>query len=191
MTTSLHAQPPAALDAIEKATAESGFGMPSDRETGSLLRMLCVSRPARRFLEIGTGTGLSACWMLDGMDSKSILLSIDIDPDLIAIAKAHISDVRAHLIPGDALETMASLEPDSFDLIFADALPGKYEEFDLTVSLLRSGGICVLDDMLPQSNWPENHQPRVDALMQKIASDPALEYCFLNWSTGIVLCTKR
>ena len=181
---------PPALEQIERATIEANFSMPSDRETGSLLRTLCSAKPGGRFLEIGTGTGLSACWMLSGMSADSSLLSIDNDETVSAIAQHHLSDPKIEFAIGDGLLVLQSLENNSFDLIFADAMPGKYESFDLTVCLLRTGGFCVLDDMLPQSNWPEGHQARVDELMRTIVADTRLTATFLQYSTGLVLCTK-
>ena len=181
---------PVKLESIEMATRECEFDMPSDRETGSLLRMLCAANPKGRFLEIGTGTGLSACWMLDGMDDQSTLLSIDNDESVVGIARCHLSDSRISFVVKDGLDAIIDLSPGTFDLIFADAMPGKYECFDQTVRLLRPGGLCVLDDMLPQDNWPEGHQSRVDDLIESIKGNESLSYTFMNWSTGICLCTK-
>ena len=62
---------------IAEATKLSGFTMASDVLTGSLLRTLASSKPAGRFLELGTGTGLSTSWILDGMDEYSLLTSVD------------------------------------------------------------------------------------------------------------------
>ncbi|MEJ7912707.1 MAG: SAM-dependent methyltransferase, partial [Chitinophagaceae bacterium] len=62
---------------IVKATKEHGFTMPSDILTCSLLRTLAASKPAGKFLELGTGTGLSTSWILDGMDTHSSIISVD------------------------------------------------------------------------------------------------------------------
>jgi hypothetical protein len=34
--------------------------------------------------------------------------------------------------------------------------------------LLRAGGFYVIDDLLPQSNWPDGHAPKVPALVDDI-----------------------
>jgi SAM-dependent methyltransferase len=49
---------PTALEAILRETADLGFSMASESQTGSLLRTLAASKPAGRFLELGTGTGV-------------------------------------------------------------------------------------------------------------------------------------
>ena len=64
---------PKLLDTILRDTTDAGFTMPSDYQTGALLRTLAASRLHARLLELGTGTGLSAAWILDGMDTASIL----------------------------------------------------------------------------------------------------------------------
>src|SRR5437868_1979068 len=72
-------QIPAAYPAIMEATNTAGFTMASDILTCSLLRTLAASKPAGKFLELGTGTGLATSWILQGMDHESSLLSIDND----------------------------------------------------------------------------------------------------------------
>ena len=58
---------------------EIGFSMPSDLYIGNLLKTLITSKPHSNLLELGTGIGLSLSWMVDGMDSKSMLTTIDND----------------------------------------------------------------------------------------------------------------
>jgi len=64
---------------IQKATLENGFTMASDLAACSFLRTLTGTKPGGDFLELGTGTGLSTAWILDGMDKNSSLTSIDFD----------------------------------------------------------------------------------------------------------------
>lgn len=77
---------PAKLDSIINDTERLGFDKASEPKTGSLLRTLAASKPKRRFLELGTGTGLSAACILSGMDEESTLISLDNDPEAQDIA---------------------------------------------------------------------------------------------------------
>ena len=87
---------------IDHATKENGFTMPSDILTCSLLRTLAASKPSGKFLELGTGTGLSTSWILDGMDSSSKLTSFDNDESLLAIAQKFLGhDTRLNLVHSD------------------------------------------------------------------------------------------
>lgn len=147
---------PEALEAIEYETAKSGFTMPSERKTGSLLRTLTAAKPGGRFLELGTGTGLSTAWLLSGMDQAAQLDSVDTDLAVLGIAQRHLagdSRVRFHNCDGE--EFIARATPASYDTIFADAWPGKYTRLDETLELLKVGGsilstICVRSQIGPQ-----------------------------------------
>ena len=183
---------PAQYDAIETASKAIGFSMPSDLLTGALLRTLAALKPDGTLLEIGTGTGLATAWLLAGMDENSTLISIDSEADYQAIAREHLSnDNRLHLSCGDAGEWLENYDSDSLDLIFADAWPGKYANLDTTLNLLKPGGIYVIDDMLPQPNWPDGHDKNVDVLVSYLESRDDLQLVKLAWSTGIMLVVKK
>ncbi len=92
MTETIYQSIPASYYDIEKATKESGFSMASDVLTCSLLRTLASSKPSGSFLELGTGTGLSTSWILDGMDHNSRLISLDNDEKVLAIAKKYLGE---------------------------------------------------------------------------------------------------
>lgn len=78
-----------------------------------------------------------------------------------------------------------------YDLIFADTWSGKYRMLDEALSLLLRGGLYVIDDMLPQSNWPDGHADKVDALMAELTQRTDLHVCVMNWSCAVVLAARR
>ena len=84
--------PPAVIERIEVETNNPGVEMASDHQTGSLLRTLASTKSGGRILELGTGAGLSAAWMLGGMDAFSPLTSVDTDPSGVAIALRALGD---------------------------------------------------------------------------------------------------
>ncbi len=185
---------PPALPAIEEATQALGFSMASDRATGALLRTLAASKPGGSLLELGTGTGLATCWLLDGMDATARLLSLDNDPAVQGVAGYYLGDdPRLTLRTVDGDEALAELAAAGarFDLIFADTWPGKYRLLDLTLGLLRPGGFYVIDDLLPQPNWPPGHAQNVAALLDSLQRRQDLWLCPLDWSTGLALGVKR
>ena len=182
---------PAQLTAIEEETARLGFGMPSERDTGALLRVLAAGRPAGQLLEIGTGTGLATAWLLDGMDSVSLLHTIDTDREVVAVARRYLGDdPRVRFVVADAIGWLEAHRHLSFDLIFADAIPGKYEQFATAWDRLKSGGIYVIDDMQPQGNWPEGHGERVAGLLTSLNQRPDCKVVEMDWSTGLAIAVK-
>jgi predicted O-methyltransferase YrrM len=193
MNDATNLNPPHVLHSIEEATQAIGFMMASDHLTGSLLRTLAASKSAGKFLELGTGTGLATAWILDGMDSHSKLLTVDKDEALLAIAKKFLqNDARLEICTSDGGAFIQALEVsgEKFDLIFADTWAGKYTHFDEALSLLKTGGLYIIDDLLPQSNWPEDHPPKVAKLIQTLEQKHDFRVTKLNWSTGLIIAAK-
>lgn len=181
-------------EAILADSRTLGFSMPSDNQTGALLRVLAASKPCDRLLELGTGTGLGTSWILDGMDATATLVSIELDSVFQAVAKRHLgSDERLTLINCDGIDYLEKAATESFDLIYADTWPGKYIAFDHTLRILRRGGIILLDDMLPQPNWPADHPPKVKGLLARIDTLSPNEFHVVRqcWYTGHILIVKR
>jgi predicted O-methyltransferase YrrM len=179
---------------ITRRTIALGFAMASEPRTGAMLRTLAAAKPRGRLLELGTGTGLSTAWLLDGMDPDARLITVDVDPVVQAVARAVLGDdKRLEIIAADAAEFLRHYagDPAAFDLIFADAMPGKYELLDLALGLLRPGGFYVIDDMLPQANWPAGHADRVPVLLADLVRCSELQVVNLAWSSGLVIAARR
>ena len=184
--------PPPILAQIENETKALGFKMASEPQTGSLLRTLAASKPKGKFLELGTGTGLSACWILDGMDNASTLITVENDASVLAVAQQHLaSDNRITMHLSDGETCIDNLQGQTFDFIFADTWPGKFYHLDETLALLALGGFYIIDDLLPQPAWPKDHAPKVPKLIETLESRSDLCLTNFNWATGIVVATKR
>jgi predicted O-methyltransferase YrrM len=182
---------PSVLEALLRDTERAGFTMASEPKTGSLLRALAASKPGRRFLELGTGTGVGTAWLLAGMDSSSYLDSVDTDETVQQIARCHLGHdarVRFHLTDGAAF--LAQARPGHFDFIFADAWPGKFSQLELALSLLGVGGIYLVDDLLPQPTWPEGHAPKVSLLIDQLESTRGFAATKLAWASGIMILVR-
>jgi predicted O-methyltransferase YrrM len=182
---------PAALEAILADTAAHGFTMASEPKTGALLAALAASKPGGRLLELGTGTGLGTAWLLSGMDAASHLDTIDTDPKVVAIARAHLEkDARVTFHVMDGADFISRSPRDRYDLIYADAWPGKFTHLDQTLSLLRGGGIYFIDDLLPQPNWPDGHAAKVPALIDAIESRSGCVTVKLSWASGLMIAVR-
>jgi predicted O-methyltransferase YrrM len=192
MTNKISQPLPAAYEGIDQATRLAGFTMASDPLTGCLLRTLAASKPSGRFLELGTGTGLSTAWILDGMDAGASMVSIDNDPALTAIAEQYLGkDTRLQLVTNDAATWVANHPGGRFDYIFADTWVGKYLQLEEVLAMLNKGAFYIVDDMLPQSNWPEGHQEKADELAAHLESRTDLLLTRQAWASGIIIAVKR
>jgi predicted O-methyltransferase YrrM len=185
------ASPPPSLDAIRRDAAALGFIMSCESKTGALLRALAAAKPNGRLLELGTGTGFGAAWLLAGMDRGSTLVSVDNDAQVQAVARRHLAaDERVTFVQMDAAAYLEQAAPDSFDLIYADAGPGKFSQRDRALSLLKAGGIYFVDDLLPQRSWPAGHAPRVPRLIEELSEQPGFVALQLAWASGLMILVK-
>ena len=192
MMEQINQSPPPFYAEINQATQTAGFTMASDVLTCSLLRTLAASKPAGRFLELGTGTGLSTAWILGGMDGASSLVSIDNAKEFLAIARNFLhGDKRLQLVETDGEEWITNNKAQKFDYIFADTWHGKYFLLDEVLSMLNKGGLYIIDDMLHQPNWPEGHDEKVSKLIDDLEKRKDLVLTKQNWATGIIVATKR
>src|SRR5688572_17286004 len=192
MTEEITQRIPKNYNEIDAATKLSGFTMASDILTCSLLRTLAASKRSCKFLELGTGTGLSTAWILDGMDNSSTLTSVDNDDRFLGIAKEFLgNDSRLDLVLHDGGEWMSNNGTQKFDYIFADTWHGKYLMLDEALSMLTTGGFYIIDDMLPQPNWPDGHHEKATRLLDELERRDDLILTKQIWATGIVVCVKK
>ncbi len=183
---------PEGYQAIKAASENIKFTMPSDLQTGSLLKTLATSKSNGRFLELGTGTGLSTAWILSGMGKNASLISVDYDDMLLAIANEHLGfDKRLSLVSSDGEDWINDNALLKFDFIFADTWHGKYLMLDEVLEMLNPGGLYILDDMLPQPNWPEGHAEKAITLVETLQLRGDLALTILDWGTGFVIAAKN
>ena len=177
---------------ILKDTHALGFDQLSDENIGSLLSTLCASKVNGKFLELGTGTGLSTSWMLHGMSSSSTLITVDNDSSLTKVAKKHLSsDHRVEFVTDNGENLIKELSHSSVDLIFADTWPGKYNHLEEALSLLKIGGLYIIDDMTPIKSWPESHTQLALKLEKDLNSKSNFTFTKLNWASGIMVGVKN
>ncbi len=185
-------QEPPALSEILAETAKLDFTMASEPRTGALLQALAASKPAGRLLELGTGTGVATSWLLSGMDKKATLISLDVNEEFQDVARRTLdSDPRVTFITQDAAAFLWRQPAATFDLVFADAMPGKYEALDEALAVVKPGGFYVIDDMLPQPNWPEGHEEKVPALLSDLAANPDFRIVPITWASGLVIAVRK
>lgn len=166
--------------------------MASEPQTGSLLRTLAASKPGGRFLELGSGTGLSTAWLLDGMDGGAHLTTVDNDERVLSILTTHLGgDPRLTVVCADGDVFLGTHKTHQFDFIFADTWAGKYHSLDAALALVRPGGLYVIDDMSPQTNWPIGHADKVAHLIATLEKRQDFHITKMSWASGIIVAARR
>ena len=121
---------------------------------GAQLAVLSAACRATSILEVGTGTGVSGLWLLQGSPGAT-LTSIDLELEhqqhaRRAFTAAGVPSTRARLITGDAAEVLPRMNEGSYDIVLLDAGTEQILElFELALTLVRIGGtVCVHDALL-------------------------------------------
>ena len=162
---------------------------------GSLLKFLASTIDASNVVEIGTGTGVSGLWLFRGMNSAGVLTSIDSDQERQRAAKeifseAGIASNKIRLIAGRAIEVVAKLTDNAYDLMFISGDKLEYETLlDQSLRLLRPGGILVFNNILDDSNSADNEA--VKAVSEKIKDDSRLVSVMIPSGSGIIASSYR
>ncbi|MEU3652158.1 class I SAM-dependent methyltransferase [Streptomyces sp. NPDC032161] len=191
MRDTLYQRPPQ-LDGILADAARANFAMSCEDRTGSLLATLAASKPGGLFVELGTGVGAGAAWLTSGMDATARLITVEQDDDVQAIARRHLGDdPRIELVTADADTWLTEQEPgERFDFVYVDCRPGKYLRLPDLLALLKPGALYVVDDMLPQVTWPEDHQPRADGFLERLPDVHNLRATPMSWASGLVVAAR-
>lgn len=144
---------PASAASARSRAAELGVE-PISTGAGAVLRFLAAAIDARAVVEVGTGTGVSGLWLLDGMRPDGVLTTVDNEIEHQRSAKqvfagAGIPHSRTRVIGGSARDVLPRLTDGAYDLVFIDSDPADYVELlDEAIRLLRPGGVLAFDDAL-------------------------------------------
>jgi caffeoyl-CoA O-methyltransferase len=197
-----HSEPLPPLLAELTATTEREMGalsrMISGQLEGTLLQTLLFATGAKRVLEIGMFTGFSAQMMAAALPDDGKLITCDINPKTIAIAKSFFArSPHGHKIEvreGPALDTMKTLEP-GFDLIFIDADKGNYTNYyEAAVPLLSPRGIIAIDNVLWSGRVLDPKEPDDHAMVafnDHVRADSRVTAVMLTVRDGLTLVRRR
>jgi predicted O-methyltransferase YrrM len=126
------------------------------------------------------------------MDNDSSLVSIDNEPAFLGIAHKFLgSDKRLNLVCSDGGEWVEHNKHQKFDYIFADTWHGKYLLLEEVLAMLNKGALYIIDDMLPQPNWPGGHQEKAVNLISCLEKRKDLFLTKQDWATGIIVAVKK
>lgn len=169
---------------------------------GAGLRLLAAATGARTVVEIGTGTGVSAIWLLRGMRDDGVLTSVDVEPEQQRLARTSLSEAgfspnRARLILGRAGEVLPRLTDGAYDMVFCDGDKREYPEYlEEAVRLLRPGGVVAFDNALWHDRVadPAQRDPETVAIREvgrTLAEDERFVPALLPVGDGLLTAVRR
>jgi len=166
---------------------------------GRFLEMLVFASGARRVLEIGTFTGYSSLSMAAALPADGRIVTCDLDPVALAVARRHIAASRyadrIDIREGNALDTIAGLDG-LFDLVFVDADKTSYVAYyEALLPKLAERGIVVVDNtlwsgqVLDDSDTSES-TVAIRAFNDHVAHDPRVVCVQLTVRDGVTLIRR-
>ena len=180
---------------------ESGL-RPVSSGTGAALRLLAATADAKAVAEIGTGTGVSGIYLLQGMRPDGVLTTVDPEPERQQFAReafraAGFATNRARFIPGRALDVLPRLADGGYDLVFCDG--DRLESLDClaeSLRLLRPGGLVCFEGVFADGRTIDSAaQPaevlRLRELLRAVRESQELMATLLPVGDGLLCAVRR
>ena len=172
--------------------------MVSGVQVGNVLQGFIKSINAQNIIEVGMFTGYSALKMAEMLPEDGTVHTCELMTKHVNTAQSFFNRSphghKIHIHEGEASKSLEQLKSGIFDFAFIDADKGGYQDYYLKcMSLIRSGGIIVLDNML----WSGNvlNPKDDDTLVLKntadlINNDARVFNYLLPVRDGLMVCIK-
>lgn len=126
---------------------------PISPSIGAQCAVIAAATGARSIIEIGTGAGVSALWLLHGAP-RATLTTIDSEPEHLSAARsafqgAHLPVARTRLITGRAADVLPRMNDAAYDIVLIDAdAKGVIDYVEHGLRLARPGGTVLVPRVL-------------------------------------------
>ena len=188
------------LEQLEKETYEKLEipQMTTGRIEARLLKLLARLVGAKRILEIGTFAGYSALSMAEALPEEGELVTCEIDPEAIFVAKKYFGlshhGKKITLMEGPALDSLKKVSG-LFDMAFIDADKENYiNYYDAIFPLIRPGGLMAIDNVLWSGRVldpKDNSDKAIHELNEKVVRDKRVESVMLTVRDGLNCIIKN
>ncbi|MDB3868500.1 class I SAM-dependent methyltransferase [Candidatus Marinimicrobia bacterium] len=173
--------------------------MVSGVQVGNVLQGFIKSINAKNIIEVGMFTGYSALKMAE-------IIPIDGEVHTCELMEKHIKTAKSffnrsphghkiHIHQGNASSSLEQLKSGHFDFAFIDADKSGYHNYYMKcISLLRTGGIIVLDNMLWSGSVLDPQDDDTIALKNTadfIQNDDRVFNYLLPVRDGLMVCIKK
>lgn len=200
----VHAEPDV-LARLRKRTRElREGGMQISPDQGRFLSIVVKMIGAKYAIEVGTFTGYSAICIAQALPADGKLVCCDVSEDWTGIAREYWADagvgsrIELKIAPAvESLDRLISLkDAGKFDFAFIDADKAGYNAYyERCLTLLRPGGVIVLDNMLRggRINDPDADRDTqsLRALTLNIRDDARVDCSLLTIGDGFLVVRKR
>lgn len=192
-------EPPLLLELAEETKRNTSMPqMLTGRIEGRFLKLLVQLTRAKTVLEVGMFTGYSALSMAEGLPADGRLITCEIEPKYIEIAKRYFAKSpygeKIEIKQGAALDTLKLLDL-KLDLAFLDADKENYSNYyEHLIKLLNPGGLLIVDNTLWSGRVlkPEDQESKaIDRLNKLVQDDSRVEHVLLTVRDGMNIIRKK
>ena len=189
------------LSNLEKYTWENEDvpQMISGQLVGKFLQSIIIMINAKRIVEVGTFTGYSALQMAEAIPEDGEIHTCELMKKHVNTAQSFFdrsefgNKITIH--EGLALDSLEQLQSNNFDMAFIDADKSNYlDYYKRCFTLIRSGGIIILDNMLWGGNVVDPQDDDSKVLRKTgdyIQHDDRVFNTLLSIRDGLMLCIKK
>jgi predicted O-methyltransferase YrrM len=167
---------------------------------GNLLKFLTQLTGAKSVVEIGTSSGVSGLWVLQGLPSDGVLTTIDAEREHSKIARnvfeeADIPSTKYRIITGNLIDVIGKLADNSYEIVITRDGMDLFEVVQESYRLLRSGGLLVIDHALSGGKVADSTQRDPESISRRdaikvIKEDARWSSTVIPIGAGILLANK-
>ena len=166
------------------------------------LELITKVSKAKKILEIGTFTGLSALSMALGLPGNGSLISLDKNKDTnkkaLDFFKKAKQDNKIKTIIKPALESLKELKKDNiiFDIAFIDADKNNYQNYyDGVMDLVKKDALIIIDNVLWHGEVAdENNNDKFTNIIRSfnkyVKNDKRTKQIIIPLGDGLTVCRK-
>lgn len=170
--------------------------------TGAALRLIVAAMQAKTVVEVGTGAGVAALYILESLAPGGVLTTIDVEAEHQRQAKRSFADAevpaaRTRPILGRPRDVLPRLADGAYDLVLLSERPEHLSEHvDQGLRILRPGGVLAVTDALWNDAVPNparRDEPvvAIRTALSRLNSDDSVVVSLLPVGSGLLLAAKR
>ena len=167
---------------------------------GNFLKFLTQLTGAKSVVEIGTSSGVSGLWVIQGLPSDGVLTTIDAEREHSKIARnvfeeAGIPSTKYRIITGNLIDVIGKLADNSYEVVITRDGMDLFEVVQESHRLLRSGGLLVIDHALSGGKVADSTQRDPESISRRdaikvIKEDARWSSTVIPIGAGILLANK-
>ena len=156
---------------------------------GNFLKFATQLTGAKSVVEIGTSSGVSGLWVLQGLSDDGVLTTIDVEREHSKIARtvfeeADIPSTKYRIITGNLIDVVGKLADNSYELIITRDALDLFEIVQESFRLLKSGGLLIVDQALSNGKVADTTQRDPESVARRDVIKVVKEDG--RWSSSII-----